>query len=253
MRVWIISDLHTEFRPYRPPHPLPDADVCVVAGDAGTKGPARSIELLKPLARELPVIMVAGNHEHYGASVVEGLAEAREAAVDAGVHFLENDLVVIGGVTFVGATLWTDLALHSRQATSMYEVGQSMNDYKKIKLSKKPFRRMSTYASVRMHLESRGFLERTLARRTGGRVVVVTHHAPSARSLPQTFLEDDAAPAYASALDDMIIEHQPDIWFHGHVHASCDYFIGSTRIVSNPRGYPGEETGFQPDLVVEVQ
>jgi hypothetical protein len=40
---------------------------------------------------------------------------------------------------------------------------------------------------------------------------------------------------------------------HGHVHECKDYFTGSTRVISNPRGYPDEHnTDFAPDAVVAV-
>ena len=43
-----------------------------------------------------------------------------------------------------------------------------------------------------------------------------------------------------------------DYWFHGHVHNSCDYFIGSTRVIANPHGYGRENRNFDPCLVVEI-
>lgn len=34
-----------------------------------------------------------------------------------------------------------------------------------------------------------------------------------------------------------------------HVHRTVDYTINSTRIVCNPKGYPGEDT----DLIIDVK
>ncbi|HEY5915265.1 MAG TPA: hypothetical protein VJA21_32185 [Verrucomicrobiae bacterium] len=40
---------------------------------------------------------------------------------------------------------------------------------------------------------------------------------------------------------------------HGHIHYCCDYTLGKTRVLANPRGYPTESrTGFNPGLVAEV-
>jgi hypothetical protein len=37
------------------------------------------------------------------------------------------------------------------------------------------------------------------------------------------------------------------------MHCGCDYVLGETRVLANPRGYPTEsQTGFNPGLVVEV-
>ena len=50
--------------------------------------------------------------------------------------------------------------------------------------------------------------------------------------------------AYSSDLDDFILQHpQIQVWVHGHTHDKFDYMIGSTRIVSNARGYVGFERG----------
>ena len=43
---------------------------------------------------------------------------------------------------------------------------------------------------------------------------------------------------YSSDLSEFILDHpQIKLWTHGHTHEDFDYLIGSTRIVSNPRGY----------------
>ena len=43
------------------------------------------------------------------------------------------------------------------------------------------------------------------------------------------------------------------LWIHGHTHFNVDYAIGSTRIVSNQRGYPMERSaGFNARVIVEV-
>ena len=42
------------------------------------------------------------------------------------------------------------------------------------------------------------------------------------------------------------------LWIHGHTHTFFDYVVSGTRVVCNPRGYPGEPTGFVADFVVTV-
>ena len=58
--------------------------------------------------------------------------------------------------------------------------------------------------------------------------------------------------AYASSLDALVDALAPALWIHGHTHYCVDYLIGSTRVVSNQRGYRDEGIGFVPDLVIEV-
>ena len=76
------------------------------------------------------------------------------------------------------------------------------------------------------------------SRRKGEKNIVITHHAPSAQSLPLESTKDILNAAYASHLDDVIKKYAPSLWVHGHVHKSNDYMIGETRVVSNSRGNP---------------
>ncbi len=83
--------------------------------------------------------------------------------------------------------------------------------------------------------------------------MVVTHHSPSAQSIPRQYENDILSASYASNLDNLVRELEPDLWVHGHMHETCDYLIGKTRVVCNPRGYPDERNPqFDPTLVVSV-
>jgi Icc-related predicted phosphoesterase len=67
-------------------------------------------------------------------------------------------------------------------------------------------------------------------------------------------VNDPLKPAFASTLEDVIERYRPELWIHGHTHVPCDYEIFGTRVICNPRGYPGESParGFLPQLVVEL-
>lgn len=256
MRLWIVSDLHTEFRQFAVPDPLPDAEVCVVAGDFGVGGPALALNWLhRHIAPTMHVIFVAGNHDYYRSAYVEALRAARDVASKCyRVHFLENDSVTIDGLTFAGCTLWTDFALNGHQEVAMFEARIAMNDYKRIKYSKRPFARFTPERTVRTHLDSRRYLEEVLRRTVGSKAVIVTHHAPSVLSIPAHLANDRLTPAYASNLDHLMMECSPSLWVHGHIHEAVDYMIGGTRVLSNPIGYPGERANI-PEisrLVIDV-
>ena len=250
MRLWILSDLHLEYADLRSPLAIPEADVCVVAGDL-CRAPANGVHwLARHIAPAMPCIYVAGNHEFYKGAVREGIEDGRKAAEQfPGVHFMENDTVTIGGVRFIGCTLWTDYRIEGHQQLAMIHARERMNDHRQIALQTNPWRRFLPTDAYRLHQDSRRFIEASLAA-ADGPTVVVTHHLPLAASIPARFQGDLINAAYASDLSGIIEEGRPALWIHGHTHDSCDYVLGNTRVVSNPRGYDDENELFDPALVV---
>lgn len=250
MRIWLLSDLHLEFADLRQPLAIPEADVCVVAGDL-CRAPANGVHwLAKHVAHAMPCIYVAGNHEFYKEAIKEGLEDGRSAAAGfPNIHFLENDAAVVDGVRFVGATLWTDYRIEGDPAVAMFHARERMNDYRQIAKQRKPWQRFVPETAYRMHQQSRLFIE-TALKDNPAKTVVVTHHLPHARSVPASFHGDLLNAAYASDLSGIIEAGRPALWIHGHTHESCDYVIGDTRVVCNPRGYDDENASFNPASTV---
>lgn len=108
--------------------------------------------------------------------------------------------------------------------------------------------------SVEIHDTSKAWLVGELKREFDGPTVVLTHHLPAATSVAKRYANDPLNPAFASRLDDVIEKYRPDLWIHGHTHVPCDYELFDTRIVCNPRGYPGErrDSRFQAGQFVAV-
>ncbi|MDX8504720.1 MAG: phosphatase [Mesorhizobium sp.] len=252
MKIWLFSDLHLEIAPLRQPLAIPDADVCVVAGDL-CRAPAKGMHwLAENIAHAMPCVYVAGNHEFYRGSIKEGLEDGRAAAARlADVHFLENDFVVIDSIRFVGATLWTDYRIDGHHELAMLHARERMNDHRKIAKQRNPWQRFVPETAYRMHMVSRRFIE-TALKGDPITTVVVTHHLPHARSIPSRFKGDLLNAAYASDLSEMIDAGRPALWVHGHTHESCDYRIGNARVVCNPRGYEDENSEFDPALVIDT-
>ena len=254
MRIWIVSDLHLEFGWPFAETPPDNIDVLVCAGDVLTKGVVPSIDWLAKFAPDIPVVFIAGNHEHYSAYLQSGIPAGRKAAQGySNLHFLENDAIEIGEVRFVGGTLWSDFRLFGRNpAVTMSYAQSGMNDFKKIKFSKTPYSRFKPIHAYAKHVETKNYIAAELRQRAGRKTVVVTHHAPSPRSLAAEFRHDPLSACYASDLEDLMHETGPALWVHGHVHHRNDYVVGHTRIVSNARGYPGENSGFDPGFSIEI-
>lgn len=72
------------------------------------------------------------------------------------------------------------------------------------------------------------------------KTVVITHHAPSVRSVAPKYAGDNLNCFFYCDLESLISEKRPKAWIHGHMHDSVDYYIEKTHVVSNPIGYPSE-------------
>lgn len=247
MKLHIVSDLHAGFGAFD----LPDtgADVLVLAGDVdtGVRGVARAVEW----ARARPVVYVAGNHEFYGESIPRHLRKMADAAAGTGVRFLENEATVIGGVRFLGCTLWTDFDLFGRRMVDAAAAQLAMNDFRSIRVDPL-YRRFHPNDAMAMHRASLFWLLARLDEPFDGPTVVVTHAAPSLRSVKPVHRADPVTAAYASNLD-ALLDGRAALWIHGHTHFCCDYTVDGTRVLANQRGYPNEDTGaFDPAFTVDV-
>jgi predicted phosphodiesterase len=247
MRIRILSDLHCEFADFAPP--VVEADVVVLAGDVG-KGAAVVPWALRHFPTT-PCILVAGNHEYYGGVLQEVLSQIRALTAGTQIHLLECESLEIGGVRFLGATLWTDFAVGGDRVQNLAAASYGMADYRYIRLAP-TFRRLRPEDTWDWHTATVDWL-RDSTRGTGQPTVIVTHHAPSTRSIAERHRGDPLNAAFASDLDGLVEASGAALWVHGHTHHCVDYTIGATRILSNQRGYPTEQgIGFRPELVVEV-
>ena len=248
MKIHILSDLHTEFDPFDMPHS--DSDVVVLAGD--THVGLRGVEWAISSIPEKPVLYVLGNHEYYRQAYPKLIRKVRERIEGTNLILLENDSIEMGDVTFHGATLWTDFELFGDPRVAGYECQQKMTDFKKI-------RREPGYSKIRaldissIHKKSLKWLEKSLKFSLTEKNVILSHHAPSLRSMPEKLKDDLISAAYTSNLEGFIGVHKPNLWVHGHVHVSSDYFLNGCRVVCNPRGYPDERNPeFSSQLVIDL-
>jgi 3',5'-cyclic AMP phosphodiesterase CpdA len=263
MRAQVFSDLHVDVARVKPISIADGVDVVVVAGDVCEGARKAFVELRTIVPLAIPIIFTIGNHELYGRFYAHELALARAAAPDYNVVLLENDAVTIEKVRFVGATAWTDYRIFgdSNAAAAMAAARDGMNDHRRIGWRKVPWERFRPQEALMLHARARSFFAEAFAIQHDGPTVAVTHHAPSFRSVADRFKSDILTAAFASSLADDLLEDgltegtQPkiDFWFHGHVHNSCDYLIGTTRIIANPHGYGRENDRFDPCLVVEIE
>jgi predicted phosphodiesterase len=252
VKIQVLSDLHLTVAAMELPRT--DADVVVLAGDIAR--PAQAIEWARGFSQ--PVIYVPGNHEYYGGSSLAAVGEElQRLSADTHVHVLDEADIVLGGVRFVCATLWTDFLLfedEARREESVAAATRLIADFSRITLDgTAPF----TPAHSRVLCERAvQWLSQRLDPAGAPPTVVVTHHAPSARSVEPKYADSVLNPAFVSNLDALVARSAASIWIHGHTHYPVDYTIGPVRVFSNPRGYARdgvpENRAFDPYRIVEI-
>lgn len=253
MKIRYASDLHIEFEHSYTPGTLPSIgeDLVVLAGDisVGTDG----IQWAAQAFRGRPVVYVLGNHEFYGQDFDDFIRKAREAAgVTDNVYLLERDVLLLpGGARVLGCTLWTDFELHGVAERSMMKASEYMVDYRAIRCGMQGW--LAPQQTRERCQQSRAWLAEQLAA-SDQPTIVVTHMAPSGHEdlvNPQFGGQDPLTPAFASAFDDLIAP-PVDAWIFGHHHHSLDTEMNGVRIVSNQRGYPGEDIDFDWERTIYV-
>jgi len=214
MKIQYVSDLHLEFG-YRAII-QPAADILVLAGDISSDF---DYDFFYDVSRDFKhVLYVAGNHEFYGHTGLDHQHYINGCGKFKNVHYLDKEKIEIDGITFFGATLWSDL---SRLIDALISK-QMLNDYSWIK-------------GWTPELATAEFKSTVIPKVD----VVITHYAPSYMSVAEEYKGNVLNASYASNLESTILDLEPKYWIHGHMHTPVDYMIGNTRVVSNPRGYEG--------------
>ncbi|MFK4132475.1 metallophosphoesterase [Pseudomonas luteola] len=211
---------------------LPQADVLLIPGDLACDKLLFKKGLKFLSERFKHVICVPGNHEFENKDMLEHRTWLANLEIP-NVSILDDGVKVIENVRFIGSTLWSDCLDDQTQAN----IAQYIFAYWPIQYGKRTF---TPADSTELHYRMCDYIAHQLseARRMGQVSAVVTHHAPSKQSIHTRFLRSANNPAFYTDLEDFIGLHQPDYWFHGHMHHSSRYEIGQGLVLSNPLGHP---------------
>lgn len=253
LRLNILSDLHLGHAGL--PLPDVDADVVILAGDISR--PEAAIAWARNIA--CPVVYVPGNHEFYGSNVSETIKSLRHHAKGTDIHILDNEEAVIHGVRFVGSTLWTDFNLGGAalRDQSIKEALAFIRDFVRIESDVAPGTTLSPDELEAIFNTNREWLQNALNTPFDGTTVVVTHHAPSRKSIHPRFAESLVNTCFVSDSDYLLGVERAQLWVHGHTHDSFDYSVQGTRVVCNPRGYSrdgvNENANFDPNFLIELK
>ncbi len=255
MKIDVVSDVHLEFGTYIPSNPN-KSDVLIMAGDIVPinllKDNRKYIEYFEQCAKLYEhVIYIFGNHEFYGGDIRLEFDNAKKwlGHID-NLRIVNNEVVEINDVSFMCGTMWTDC--NKEDPLTMLHLIQSMNDYRTIKDSSKA----SMYGGVDYLTPEDTVIEHKLFKKflisalnNCEKCIVVTHHLPSLRSIPEEYRRDyHMNGGYATNLDEFImLRPQIKAWIYGHTHASAEFKIGETTLINNARGYVKYERGSDKD------
>lgn len=274
MKLWIWSDLHLELQNLTFPDSAPAADVIVCAGDLCLADELEQCAQWLIERYSLPIVFAPGNHEFYsgGASprrtksddhlLIKKVAEASMSWRQR-FHVLDDSAVELGGVRFVGGTLWSDFMMNLKDdehfVWRVESAPSQLADFSRIRLG--TGRWLTPGDMIGYHRLTHGFIERQLAIPFGGQTVVVTHHLPHPDCPPAFYRDRETNYLFAcgkDAFEDILNSGAaPCLWICGHTHHPSDIQIGGTRIVCNPMGYrsiPSElHNGFDWNLVIDTE
>lgn len=253
VRLQVLSDLHLGNTPFE--HPHTDADIVVLAGDISR--PAQAIEWAKGFKQT--VLYVAGNHESYGSSIQRTLHDLKERARGTHIQFLQNDEYIVKGIRFLGTTLWSTFNFFESEELRRQSIAAAVpfiRDFSRIESDQAPGTPFSTDDMDALFAHNKAWLAGKLNEPFQGPTVVITHHAPSPRSIHARFKDSLVNPCFVSNTEELMGSERAALWIHGHTHNSFDYNVKGTRVLCNPRGYVQngelENPQFNPQLVVEI-
>jgi predicted phosphodiesterase len=269
LRIQLASDLHLERYPDFVPEAAADADVLVLAGDigsyqAGSLLPAGDFGLSRfsPLRAGSPwkrVLFVPGNHEYDGLEIDATRTRLQALCAELGITWLDQEVVHIGGVRFLGTTLWTDFEAfaasertETRRLQALHKAHRAANFYLRKNTTLRAGEPLLAEDLAVLAKACQAWLEGALSQPHDGPTVVVSHFAPTLHSADPRYGLVPGTAGFCNGLDRLL--PKVDLWLHGHLHAPVDTTVRghdgarewACRIAANPRGYAskGEQAGF---------
>ena len=256
MKISLVNDCHNEFQIWSVVNP-DNADVLVLAGDIvpvhllkDPKDGEKHTKFFEDCGKLYKdVIYIFGNHELYFNDLATAFDVTKEHLKHiSNLHLVNNEVVEINDVAFFCGTMWSDA--NREDPMTMLTLTQSMNDYRYIKNTAKKSHYSyddiidpeDTVAEFKLFKK---FLIKTMPLYQDKKCVVVSHHAPTFRAIPEEYKRDyHLNGGFASNLDELIL-NRPFIkyWLYGHSHSPKQFCIGETTLINNARGYVGYERG----------
>lgn len=281
MRVAYMSDLHIDSGQAVDDDLLnviksrkDEFDCIIIAGDV-SNSPWTTSNFLARVSSACgkKVIFVMGNHEYYKSNIgyTKNVMDIfnRRKEYKGKIFILDDTGITLNhegrSHLFVGGTLWSDFEIMKEPFIAKREAQRGMSDFHVIKNDDNSI--LSPDDAIKMHnntLDEIGSLIVT-HRASHDTVNVVTHHAPSWRSVADRYRNSFLTSAFSSAILDegnvayRTFTYYVNNWFHGHVHDSFEYEVewdddNKTAVHCNPKGYDHfeENPEFSTIKIVEI-
>jgi Calcineurin-like phosphoesterase len=264
LNLQVLSDLHFESNRDFTPQIHPECEVLILAGDIGIAGKghlqiglAKIVDAVASARLTHPscasrILYVPGNHEYDRQDWDAAHLQIQSICEAHGISFFEHADEIIGGVRFLGTTLWCDFDL----------LGSAMREKAMLTAKRYLASTGSTRFGVPMMaehirqigLENRQWLSDRLTLRdpAARKTVVITHFAPSGSSADPRYGLEPATASFCNDADDLI--PKANLWIHGHLHSPTEYMKSGCRVLSNPLGYAkkGEQVNFKPMALIQI-
>lgn len=252
MILQYCSDLHLEFsqnEAYVKANPIkPIGDILILAGDVTLFTRIdRHRDFFDYISDHFEATYwIPGNHEYYQ-SDISNRSGSFEEKIRNNVSLINNVVKKIGAHQLLFSTLWSSISL-----LNGWRIERGLNDFYQISYDGKRFQ-IPDYNYF--HVNSLTFLRSALEEDTPGKKVVITHHVPTFKNYPPEYKGDYLNEAFATILDDLILDTTPDYWIYGHHHQNIPEFkIGHTKLLTNQLGYVqrNEHLLYHTDKCIEL-
>lgn len=245
MKFKLLSDLHLEdmqgYHKKRQPWAIhTDEDLLVLAGDihVGLSNVVETISYF--LDQGFPeIVYTPGNHEQYGYQYDPEFAEKVQSNFSTKVHVLDcKEVITIKDTKVYGGQLYSnfDYKEFNERLAKVY-----VNDF-----------RIIPGWTVDKHKELNQKHRDFIKAQNNDKALIVTHFMPSKTLITSKFEGSPLNSYFADDLTDAINLLENKTWVFGHTHDQIDETIGTTRLISNPKGYNQELNNFNPNLSITI-
>lgn len=281
MKISYISDLHIDFwiKSLNPqdtrfinqldcfirmlnPIRYNETSVLIIAGDIGHYFKQDTAVLLSLKKYYDYIIVVPGNHDYYLISnnlekkyknnSFNRQSEFKEWCANNSIIYLDGNVVEIDTVKFGGLGMWHDSSYGINNFNmTPYEIKElwkaKLNDSNYIMKGSKPYKisygyggydKITDFNYMDKFNEEYGKLQQINACD-----ILVTHYPPMVPpNIKEEWAEDKCTTFYTFDGTSDIKRINPVYWIFGHMHTNYEFTVDNTTFISNPLGYPTENS-----------